>query len=87
MNGAHVHLFTNPAGFVYEIGCFASAPGCSHVGSIEDAFSWFPGWSWQIATCAACGVHLGWRYCSSGSSGSSGAQFHGVIVAALREGE
>jgi hypothetical protein len=79
MNGAHVHLFTNPAGFVFEIGCFASAPGCAHVGPREDAFSWFPGWSWQIATCASCHVHLGWIYRNAGE------QFHGVIVAALRE--
>ncbi len=80
MTGAHVHLFTNPAGIVFEIGCFASAPGCAHVGPSEDAFSWFPGWSWQIATCASCRVHLGWIYRNAGE------QFHGVIVAALREG-
>src|SRR5687767_11460569 len=48
MAGAHEHLFTNPHGFQYRIGCFAAAPGCAHTGPTEEAFSWFPGWSWQI---------------------------------------
>jgi hypothetical protein len=79
MNGAHVHQFVNPAGVVYEIGCFAAAPGCLPVGASEDAFSWFPGWSWQIATCGSCLAHLGWLYRNAGH------EFHGLITSALRE--
>ncbi|WP_309894379.1 hypothetical protein [Archangium sp.] len=24
--------------------------------------SWFPGFVWEIALCAACGTHLGWCF-------------------------
>ncbi len=78
MMGAHEHTFVNPGGFAYAIGCYAAAPGCAYAGSPETAFSWFPGWSWQIAVCARCRAHLGWIYRLSGQ------QFHGLITAALR---
>ena len=76
--GAHEHTFVNPAGFDYRIGCFNAAPGCAHLGPTESAFSWFPGWTWQVAACAQCRAHVGWIYRNSGE------QFHGLIVAALR---
>ena len=78
MAGAHEHTFVNPGGFVHHIGCFALAPGCVHLGSPESAFSWFPGWTWQVASCAQCRTHLGWIYRNATE------QFHGLIVAALR---
>jgi hypothetical protein len=77
-DGAHEHLFTNPGGFQYRIGCFVAAPGCSYVGPTEQAFSWFPGWSWQIAQCSACHAHVGWIY------RLAGGQFHGLILDMLR---
>lgn len=76
--GAHAYTFVNPAGIVHHIGCFAAAPGCVHVGATETAFSWFPGWSWQVAACARCRAHLGWIFRCAGQ------QFHGLILAALR---
>jgi hypothetical protein len=79
MNGAHEHTFVNPGGFVHHIGCFAAAPGCIHIGDTQEAFSWFPGWTWQIALCARCRAHLGWIFrCPPG------AQFHGLILSAIR---
>jgi len=75
---AHEHTFVNPHGIVHHIGCFAAAPGCAHVGSTETAFSWFPGWSWQVAVCARCRAHVGWIFRCAGQ------QFHGLILAALR---
>ena len=78
MMGAHEHTFVNPGGFAYAIGCFAAAPGCAYQGVPDPAFSWFPGWTWQIAVCARCRVHLGWIYRLAGQ------QFHGLILAALR---
>ena len=78
MAGAHEHTFVNPGGFDYRIGCFAAAPGCAYQGATESAFSWFPGWSWQIAVCARCRTHLGWIYRLAHQ------QFHGLILAALR---
>ena len=32
MSGAHAHTFVNPHGHVFEVGCFARAPGCVPVG-------------------------------------------------------
>ncbi|HEV7555110.1 MAG TPA: cereblon family protein [Kofleriaceae bacterium] len=78
--GAHEHTFVNPGGFVHHIGCFVAAPGCVHVGAPETAFSWFPGYSWQIASCARCRAHLGWIFRSTPE------QFHGLRLVALRRG-
>ena len=78
MSGAHEHTFVNPGGFVHHIGCFNAAPGCIHLGPVESAFSWFPGWTWQVAACARCRAHVGWIYRNAGE------QFHGLILAALR---
>ena len=74
MSGAHEHTFVNPGGFQYRIGCFAAAPGCVHTGPTEEAFSWFPGWKWQVAACASCRSHVGWIYRLAGQ------QFHGLIL-------
>ena len=52
MAGAHEHTFVNPGGFVHHIGCYSAAPGCIYLGPTESAFSWFPGWTWQVAACA-----------------------------------
>ena len=76
--GAHEHTFVNPGGFVHHIGCYAAAPGCIHTGDPQTAFSWFPGWSWQLANCARCHTHLGWIFRCAPD------QFHGLIVNALR---
>lgn len=78
MSGAHAHTFVNPGGIVHHIGCYAAAPGCIQHGDPQHAFSWFPGWSWQIVSCGRCRGHLGWIYRCAGE------QFHGLIVASLR---
>lgn len=77
---AHVHVFTNPDGLRFEIGCFVQAPGVRLIGEETLAFTWFPSFAWTVALCARCGVQLGWRYRSS-----SGAEFHGLILERLRE--
>jgi hypothetical protein len=77
-SGAHEHTFVNPAGFSFRIGCYVAAAGCTYVGVPSAAFSWFPGWKWQIAACGRCRAHVGWLFRLAGD------QFHGLIVAALR---
>jgi hypothetical protein len=79
MAGAHEHTFVNPAGFAHHIGCFAAASGCLNLGPIESAFSWFPGWSWQVTACGRCRAHLGWIYRNADE------RFYGLITAALRQ--
>ncbi|MEO7091809.1 MAG: cereblon family protein, partial [Polyangiales bacterium] len=78
MSGAHEHTFMNPAGIVHHVGCYGAAPGCAQVGATHEAFSWFPGWTWQIAVCGQCREHLGWIFRCGAD------QFHGLIIAALK---
>jgi hypothetical protein len=72
--GRHEHTCLNPGGFVYRIGCFKRAPGCSVHGEPSPEWSWFEGYLWQVAQCDGCGDHAGWHF------GSSGGSFFGLIV-------
>ena len=38
VEGAHKHTFTNPGGYLFEIGCFREAPGCEQTGKFTDLF-------------------------------------------------
>ena len=73
--GSHRHVFANPYGMVFALGCFTAAPGCTVVGQPSDAFTWFAGTRWQVAVCASCGAHLGWRY-----ERMSGGIFFGLLL-------
>jgi len=76
--GSHRHTFFNPAGIVYDLACFARAPGCSLAGEASAEFSWFAGYVWRIALCGWCGIHLGWRF------ESAEASFYGLILSHLQ---
>lgn len=79
MADCHEHVCTNPHGVAFRVGCFRDAPGCAGVGPHDSAFSWFPGYTWQIAVCRRCHGHLGWVF-------RSGAErFHGLILDRLVE--
>lgn len=78
MQGGHEHVFSNPHGFTFHIGCFATAPGCGQIGPLVAEWSWFQGYRWQVALCLGCGVHLGWRY-----RRYDGEAFHGLILKQL----
>jgi len=75
VQGSHQHTFANPHGIVFEIGCFSSVKGCGHVGPASNEFSWFAGYSWQVAVCFMCLTHLGWFFSSPGKE-----SFHGLIL-------
>ncbi len=79
INEQHEHVFANPHGYIYHIGCFDQAPGCLTAGEETEFFSWFPGYSWQIALCGQCLVHLGWAF------RSQNAFFFGLILEKLTE--
>jgi hypothetical protein len=76
ISGAHRHVFVNPHGEVFEVGCFAAADGVRAIGPASDFFSWFPGYAWRVALCSGCGVHLGWTY-------GDGPEFVGLILPRL----
>jgi hypothetical protein len=84
VGGRHRHVFFNPAGLVFELGLFSSAPGCVPVGPLVGEFSWFPGHAWRICLCARCAAHLGWLYLSGASTGFP-TGFHGLILDRLDE--
>ena len=79
--GAHAHRFENPAGMVFEVGCFRSAPGCHSVGEATLEWTWFPGHAWSVALCIRCATHLGWAY----RPGGTGGAFFGLILDRLTE--
>jgi hypothetical protein len=62
VNGHHTHTFSNPEGFIYDIGCFSLAEGCVVYGEPTLDHTWFDGFSWSFSTCSSCLVHLGWYY-------------------------
>ena len=82
VDGAHRHTFFNPAGILFEIGCYREAPGCTVHGAPTEEFSWFRGFAWRYAVCGACHQHLGWRFESA-----AGTAFFGLILNRLVEEE
>lgn len=80
VNGAHAHTFLNPAGEIYRIRCFASAPGALAVGEESEYWTWFAGHRWQACICRSCFEHLGWRFSAAGSP------FFGLIHERIVEG-
>lgn len=81
VGGQHVHNLFNPMGILFEVGCFAKAPGCRFDGVWTKEFTWFPGHAWRYALCGGCGAHLGWEYRGEGSG------FVGLIVTELTGGD
>ncbi len=77
IDGAHAHTKFNPAGILFQIGCFAEAPGCVEVTPPSAEFPWFEGYRWRICVCRACQSHLGWSFAGP-------AQFFGLILDKLR---
>ncbi len=78
INEKHHHVFANPHGYVYQIGCFARAPGCVTIGEESSYFSWCPGYTWQIGVCGQCFTLLGWTFRSPDN------YFFGLISDKLR---
>ena len=76
IDGRHLHVFTNPDGIIFEIGCFRTAPGCREIGPAVREHTWFPGCAWRVALCANCGIHLGWAYVGRDN-------FYGLILERL----
>ncbi len=77
VNEKHRHVFANPHGYIYQIGCFAQASGGITVGEEESHFSWFPGYTWRITACGGCLTLLGWAFRSRES------RFFGLILKKL----
>nr|XP_046241843.1 uncharacterized protein si:ch211-51h9.7 [Scatophagus argus]XP_046241844.1 uncharacterized protein si:ch211-51h9.7 [Scatophagus argus] len=57
----NVQLFENPHGHQFEVITFRKADVTQHWPA-DKHFSWFPGFSWTVATCPRCKTHLGWAF-------------------------
>lgn len=60
-----VGAYVNAHGFVHQTLTLRELLRPERVlleGEPESQDSWFPGYAWQIAYCARCGLHLGWRF-------------------------
>ena len=79
-NASHTHRFVNPAGFMYKIACFSTAPGAQPIGEYTIEFSWFDDYAWCFVVCAGCTNHLGWHF-----SGKDVVDFYGLRVDQLEE--
>jgi hypothetical protein len=79
VNSSFRHTFFNPAGIVFELGCYRKAPGCMAAGDPSSEFSWFSGYLWSFALCKSCDTHIGWCF----ESGDS--LFWGLILNKLKE--
>jgi len=74
VNGRSEHTCTNPGGYTFRICCFHEAGGCVAIGEATTAHTWFKGYVWQVAICASCERHLGWRFQAPAD------YFHGLIL-------
>lgn len=54
----NIQLFENPHGHQFEVITFRKADVTQHWPAYTH-FSWFPGFSWAVATCPRCKTHLG----------------------------
>ncbi|CAN6341344.1 unnamed protein product [Urochloa humidicola] len=54
--------YVNPHGCVHETITVSKATGLALAGSPSTVHSWFPGYSWTIASCADCESHMGWLF-------------------------
>jgi len=82
VGASHEHRFFNPAGFLFQIGCFRNAPGCFNIGQPTTEFTWFPGFAWRHSLCEGCGQHLGWHF-----ENGDGNTFFGLVLNRLIESE
>ena len=74
VNGSHHHVFQNPMGIEFELGCFSRAEGCVEIGPPTLDATWFMEYAWQVCLCTRCDFHLGWYYSCGDNS------FYGLIL-------
>jgi cereblon len=56
--------YCNPAGYIHETLTVQKTieNALQMVDRPSTDFSWFPGYSWQIAICSKCSTHVGWKF-------------------------
>lgn len=82
--GTSRHL--NREGCVCHIGHFSRAQGAVPTGREFPENAWFPGWMWRMATCPACGQHVGWLF-EKKTSEKTSAPFCGLMWNRLQQAD
>ncbi|XP_050355587.1 protein cereblon-like isoform X2 [Nymphalis io] len=78
MSSEGVHSnYTNIGGYMHDIVTVSCASNTELSGAPSAEFSWFPGYTWTIALCAACLAHVGWRF-DAQRRGLRPQQFYGL---------
>ncbi|MBF0100005.1 MAG: hypothetical protein HQK77_03770 [Desulfobacterales bacterium] len=85
IQGSSEHTFANPHGIVFEIDCYAIAPGCIHIGKPTSEFTWFNGYMWVAAICRQCSIHLGWHFIPMDNSQHFYALIHDRLLRVRKE--
>ncbi|CAH0591500.1 unnamed protein product [Chrysodeixis includens] len=63
MSSEGVHSnYTNLGGYMHDILTVRQATNVELSGAPSAEYSWFPGYTWTVALCAACMAHVGWRF-------------------------
>jgi hypothetical protein len=83
--GPPVQVFTNPHGRVFPVLTLKHAESLVFVGPPSLEYTWFSGYAWQVALCARCVNHLGWRF--EAAAGGTPPIFFGLLRAELVEEE
>lgn len=61
-NDGPLGAYVNPHGFVHETITVGKATGLALDGGPSMDYSWFPGYSWTMASCAECESSIGWLF-------------------------
>jgi hypothetical protein len=80
---SYVQVFPNPYGHLKVIYTFRDANNLVIAGSPSREFTWFEGYTWRVAYCAACKHHLGWLF--EAADASEPITFYGLLKDELAE--
>jgi len=75
-------IYVNPNGHLHETLTLHRATGLRCITRPSTEFSWFPGYAWEIAQCAHCSSHMGWRF-TAARRGLRPAAFWGICRRSL----
>jgi len=78
-------VFANPYGHLHEIMTLLYAHSVTVVGPPTTAFTWYPGYAWEVTYCGQCKTHLGWSF-GAMAPDAEPSRFWGLLKKALVQG-
>lgn len=73
-------MINSLGGYIHETNTVSNViPHSIHLhGAPTLEFSWFPGYTWQLALCGQCNAHLGWKFVAGPDSNLMPRKFYGL---------